>query len=65
MVTVEAAVMTGPVFSLLQGQLASGQLNGYQLWENAVVLTPSNGWVAIGTHSFQPNQFDNFAVVAE
>lgn len=52
-------------FSLLKGQYASGQLNGYQLWEKAVVLTPKNGWVAIGTRSFEPSQFDNFAVVAK
>lgn len=51
--------------STLQGQYASGQLNGYPLWKNAVVLTPQNGWAAIGTHSFELAQFDNFAVVAE
>lgn len=49
----------------LQGQLASGQLNGYQLWKNSVVLTPPSGWAAIGTHSFELAQFDNFAVAAE
>lgn len=51
--------------SVLQGQYASGQLNGYPLWKNAVVLTPKNGWAAIGTHSYELAQFDNFAVVAE
>lgn len=51
--------------SLLQGQYASGLLNGYPLWKNAVVLTAKNGWAAIGTHSFELAQFDNFAVVAE
>ncbi|CAB1432140.1 unnamed protein product [Pleuronectes platessa] len=49
----------------VKGQYASGQLNGYPLWKNAVVLTPNNGWAAIGTHSFELAQFDNFAVVAE
>ncbi|KAM8913501.1 galactocerebrosidase isoform 1-T1 [Spinachia spinachia] len=47
------------------GQYASGQLNGYPLWKNAVVLTPKNGWAAIGTHSFELAQFDNFALVAD
>ncbi|XP_071327327.1 galactocerebrosidase isoform X2 [Trachinotus anak] len=47
------------------GQVASGLLNGYPLWKNAVVLNPTNGWAAIGTHSFELAQFDNFAVVAE
>ncbi|XP_019958630.2 galactocerebrosidase isoform X1 [Paralichthys olivaceus] len=49
----------------VKGQYASGQLNGYPLWKNAVVLTPNNGWAAIGTHSFDLAQFDNFAVLAE
>ncbi|XP_074516793.1 galactocerebrosidase isoform X2 [Sebastes fasciatus] len=49
----------------VEGQYASGLLNGYPLWKNAVVLTPQNGWAAIGTHSFELAQFDNFAVVAE
>lgn len=45
--------------------MASGQLNGYPLWKNAVVLNPKNGWAAIGTRSFELAQFDNFAVVAD
>ncbi|XP_045919026.1 galactocerebrosidase isoform X1 [Micropterus dolomieu] len=49
----------------VKGQYASGLLNGYLLWKNAVVLTPKNGWAAIGTRSFELAQFDNFAVVAE
>ncbi|XP_033499130.1 galactocerebrosidase isoform X2 [Epinephelus lanceolatus] len=49
----------------VHGQYASGLLNGYLLWKNAVVLTPKNGWAAIGTHSFELAQFDNFAVAAE
>ncbi|XP_010740815.1 galactocerebrosidase isoform X2 [Larimichthys crocea] len=49
----------------VNGQYASGLLNGYPLWKNAVVLTPKNGWAAIGTHSFELAQFDNFAVVAD
>ncbi|KAL6105059.1 galc [Pungitius sinensis] len=47
------------------GSYASGRLNGYPLWKNAVVLAPKNGWAAIGTHTFELAQFDNFAVVAE
>lgn len=54
-----------PLSLSLQGQFATGQLNGYPLWKNAVVLTPKTGWAAIGTHSFELAQFDNFAVVAE
>ncbi|KAF3844334.1 hypothetical protein F7725_007497 [Dissostichus mawsoni] len=49
----------------LTGQHASGLLNGYPLWKNAVVLAPPNGWAALGTHSFELAQFDNFAVLAE
>ncbi|XP_068451579.1 galactocerebrosidase isoform X3 [Clinocottus analis] len=49
----------------VEGQYASGLLNGYPLWRNAVVLTPKSGWAAIGTRSFELAQFDNFAVVAE
>uniref|UniRef100_A0A8D3DL53 Galactocerebrosidase n=1 Tax=Scophthalmus maximus TaxID=52904 RepID=A0A8D3DL53_SCOMX len=49
----------------VKGQFASGLLNGFPLWQNAVVLTPNNGWAAIGTRSFELAQFDNFAVVAE
>ncbi|XP_070835245.1 galactocerebrosidase isoform X2 [Chaetodon trifascialis] len=49
----------------VKGQYASGMLNGYPLWKNAVVLTPKNGWAAIGTRSFELAQFDNFAVIAE
>ncbi|XP_051795591.1 galactocerebrosidase isoform X2 [Acanthochromis polyacanthus] len=49
----------------VQGQYASGLLNGYPLWKNAVVLTPKHGWAAIGTHSFELAQFDNFSVTAE
>ncbi|XP_028250515.1 galactocerebrosidase isoform X2 [Parambassis ranga] len=49
----------------VKGQYAAGMLNGYPLWKQAVVLTPKNGWAAIGTRSFELAQFDNFAVVAE
>lgn len=47
-----------------QGYFASGMLNGYPLWENAVVLEPKNGWAALGTFSFEYAQFDNFEVNA-
>ncbi|CAL8285610.1 unnamed protein product [Lota lota] len=49
----------------IKGQYATGLLNGYTLWKNAVVLGPKNGWAAIGTKSFELAQFDNFAVTAE
>ncbi|KAM7376764.1 hypothetical protein PAMP_006472 [Pampus punctatissimus] len=49
----------------VNGQYASGLLNGYPLWKRAVVLTPKNGWAAIGTHSYELAQFDNFAIEAE
>ncbi|XP_029543555.1 galactocerebrosidase isoform X1 [Oncorhynchus nerka] len=46
----------------VEGQYATGLLNGYPLWKDAVVLGPKNGWAAIGTHSFELAQFDNFGV---
>ncbi|XP_065822584.1 galactocerebrosidase isoform X2 [Labrus bergylta] len=49
----------------VEGQFASGLLNGYPLWKNAVVLMPQNGWAAVGTRSFELAQFDNFNVVAK
>ncbi|XP_072314048.1 galactocerebrosidase [Eucyclogobius newberryi] len=49
----------------VRGQYASGALNGYPLWKNAVVLAPARGWAAIGTNSYELAQFDNFAVDAE
>ncbi|XP_056152027.1 galactocerebrosidase isoform X2 [Lampris incognitus] len=49
----------------VKGQYASGLLNGYPLWKDVVVIGPKNGWAAIGTHSFELAQFDNFAVAAE
>ncbi|XDV41708.1 hypothetical protein PO909_010519 [Leuciscus waleckii] len=49
---------------IVKGYFASGMLNGYPLWENAVVLEPKNGWTALGTFSFEYAQFDNFEVNA-
>ncbi|XP_023849829.1 galactocerebrosidase isoform X1 [Salvelinus sp. IW2-2015] len=49
----------------VEGEYATGLLNGYPLWKDAVVLGPKNGWAAIGTHSFELAQFDNFAVEAK
>ncbi|KAF4083676.1 hypothetical protein AMELA_G00119530 [Ameiurus melas] len=49
----------------VQGYYASGELNGYVLWKDAIVLTPKHGWAAIGTSAFELAQFDNFAVQAE
>uniref|UniRef100_A0A3B3DSA9 Galactocerebrosidase n=1 Tax=Oryzias melastigma TaxID=30732 RepID=A0A3B3DSA9_ORYME len=49
----------------VQGQKASGTLNGKLLWTSSVPVEPPNGWAAIGTASFELAQFDNFSVVAE
>ncbi|XP_026186802.1 galactocerebrosidase [Mastacembelus armatus] len=49
----------------VKGQSALGLLDGNPLWNNTVVPSPKNGWAAIGTHSFELAQFDNFVVVAE
>ncbi|KAH0620445.1 hypothetical protein JD844_020904 [Phrynosoma platyrhinos] len=49
---------------MLTGSNASGMLNGNPLWENVTVYSPRNGWAAIGTHSFEFAQFDNFQVQA-
>ncbi|XP_066484268.1 galactocerebrosidase [Tiliqua scincoides] len=48
----------------LTGSNASGMLNGNPLWENVTINEPTNGWAAIGTHSFEFTQFDNFHVQA-
>uniref|UniRef100_A0A8C3RQ51 Galactocerebrosidase n=1 Tax=Chelydra serpentina TaxID=8475 RepID=A0A8C3RQ51_CHESE len=48
----------------LRGSSASGSLNGYPLWENVTISETSHGWAAIGTHSFEFAQFDNFHVEA-
>lgn len=39
-------------------------LNGKVLWENVPVKYSRNGWAAIGTHTFEFAQFDNFHVEA-
>ncbi|XP_026147349.1 galactocerebrosidase [Carassius auratus] len=49
----------------VKGYLASGMLNGYPLWKNAVVHEPKNGWTALGTLSYEYAQFDNFKLNAE
>ncbi|CAJ1074255.1 galactocerebrosidase isoform X2 [Xyrichtys novacula] len=49
----------------VEGQFASGFLNGYPLWKKAVVLIPQKGWAAIGTQSLELAQFDNFDVLAQ
>uniref|UniRef100_A0A6Q2YLF7 Galactocerebrosidase n=1 Tax=Esox lucius TaxID=8010 RepID=A0A6Q2YLF7_ESOLU len=46
----------------VQGQYATGMVNGEQLWKNDVVLGQNNGWAAIGTNSFELAQFDNFVI---
>lgn len=51
-------------FFLLQGRFASGMLNDKSLWTDIPVNFPKNGWAAIGTHSFEFAQFDNFHVEA-
>ncbi|XP_072130612.1 galactocerebrosidase isoform X1 [Mobula birostris] len=48
----------------IQGDLASGFLNGYPLWKGVYIDQPRNGWAAIGTWSFELAQFDNFHVQA-
>nr|XP_005990152.2 PREDICTED: galactocerebrosidase isoform X2 [Latimeria chalumnae] len=48
----------------ITGIFASGFLNGYPLWKNAIVTDADHGWVAIGTRSFEFAQFDNFMVEA-
>lgn len=52
-------------FSPPQGHSSSGMLNGKPLWTNVRVNFPKNGWAAIGTHSFEFAQFDNFHVGAD
>ncbi|XP_063078852.1 galactocerebrosidase [Engraulis encrasicolus] len=49
----------------IKGPWAYGELNGYPLWKDAVILNPKNGWAAIGTASFEYAQFDNFQVLAD
>ncbi|XP_026976035.1 galactocerebrosidase isoform X1 [Sagmatias obliquidens] len=48
----------------INGGFSSGTLNGKPLWKNVSVNFPKNGWAAIGTHSFEFAQFDNFHVEA-
>ncbi|XP_058662513.1 galactocerebrosidase isoform X2 [Ammospiza nelsoni] len=48
----------------IQGNSASGLLNGYPLWENVTISKPGNGWAALGTRSFEFAQFDNFHIEA-
>ncbi|XP_041070917.1 galactocerebrosidase isoform X2 [Carcharodon carcharias] len=48
----------------VKDNVAYGLLNGYPLWKGVHVLKPHNGWAAIGTHTFELAQFDNFHVQA-
>ncbi|KAM5240699.1 galactocerebrosidase isoform 2-T5 [Hipposideros larvatus] len=48
----------------ISGDYSSGTLNGKPLWTDIPVHFPKNGWAAIGTHSFEFAQFDNFRVEA-
>nr|KAF6392048.1 galactosylceramidase [Pipistrellus kuhlii] len=48
----------------IKGHVSSGTLNGKLLWSEVPVNFPKNGWAAIGTHSFDFAQFDNFHVDA-
>ncbi|XP_054547795.1 galactocerebrosidase isoform X2 [Talpa occidentalis] len=48
----------------IKGHVSSGMLNDKILWKNVHVNFPKNGWAAIGTHSFEFAQFDNFYVNA-
>jgi len=49
---------------IIKGRFSSGMLNGRYVWTNIPVSFPKNGWAAIGTHSFEFAQFDNFHVEA-
>ncbi|XP_026922149.2 galactocerebrosidase isoform X1 [Acinonyx jubatus] len=49
---------------IIKGRFSSGTLNGKSVWKNIPVSFPKNGWAAIGTHSFEFAQFDNFHVEA-
>ncbi|XP_070609976.1 galactocerebrosidase isoform X2 [Erythrolamprus reginae] len=49
---------------ILKGSNIYGMLNGYPLWEKVTKHSPKNGWAAIGTHSFELTQFDNFHIEA-
>uniref|UniRef100_A0A667H6H7 Galactocerebrosidase n=1 Tax=Lynx canadensis TaxID=61383 RepID=A0A667H6H7_LYNCA len=49
---------------IIKGPFSSGMLNGKSVWKNIPVSFPKNGWAAIGTHSFEFAQFDNFHVEA-
>ncbi|XP_049626524.1 galactocerebrosidase [Suncus etruscus] len=48
----------------IKGHYCSGKINGKSLWTNIRINFPKNGWAAIGTHSFEFAQFDNFYVNA-
>ncbi|XP_067894824.1 galactocerebrosidase isoform X2 [Heterodontus francisci] len=48
----------------IKDNLACGLLNGYPLWRGVRVQQPRNGWAAIGTHTFELAQFDNFHIQA-
>ncbi|XP_036847426.2 galactocerebrosidase isoform X1 [Manis javanica] len=48
----------------IKDNLSSGMLHDKSVWENIPVNHPRNGWAAIGTHSFESAQFDNFHVEA-
>ncbi|XP_006164764.2 galactocerebrosidase isoform X2 [Tupaia chinensis] len=48
----------------IKGYFCSGKLNDKSLWTDILVPFPKNGWAAIGTHSFEFAQFDNFHVEA-
>uniref|UniRef100_F6ZPN8 Galactocerebrosidase n=1 Tax=Monodelphis domestica TaxID=13616 RepID=F6ZPN8_MONDO len=43
---------------------AYGMLNNRVLWKAQLKHLPRNGWAAIGTHSFEFGQFDNFHIQA-
>ncbi|KAF3830946.1 hypothetical protein GH733_002184, partial [Mirounga leonina] len=50
---------------IIKGRFSSGMLNGRYVWTNIPVSFPKNGWAAIGTHSFEFAQFDNFHMKLE
>uniref|UniRef100_A0A8C4N899 Galactocerebrosidase n=1 Tax=Eptatretus burgeri TaxID=7764 RepID=A0A8C4N899_EPTBU len=64
----KARVRSGEWYSLtleVKGNATSCTLDGRLLWRGSTPDKPTNGWVAIGTKSFENGQFDNFMLRAE
>uniref|UniRef100_UPI00358E1542 galactocerebrosidase n=1 Tax=Myxine glutinosa TaxID=7769 RepID=UPI00358E1542 len=64
----KAHVRSGEWYSLtlkVKGNTTSCASDGLVLWRGLTPTEPTNGWVAIGTKSFENVQFDNFMLRAE